>query len=69
MAQNTSDFENLSFNPFLVGESQFPDNNDPDGNFFNDSELVSFETPYMFDYETKQKLQDIKLMRIYAYYI
>ena len=57
---NSLDFENLSFNPFLFEESQFTDNNDPDGNFFNDNDLVSFETPFMFDYETKQKLQDIK---------
>ena len=33
----------------------------PDNNFFNDNELVNFETPYMFDEEIVENLKELTL--------
>ena len=37
------------------------DNNDPDNNFFNDTDLVNFDTPYMFGQEVNSQLQELTL--------
>ena len=58
---NIIDFEQISFNPIQVNDSLFNDNNDPDKNFFNDNDLVNFDTPYMFDNEVKNNLHDLTL--------
>ena len=58
MAHNNQCFEQISFNPFLAENVCFDDNNDPDNNFFNDTDLVNFETPYMFDNEVKNELRN-----------
>ena len=54
-----NNFENISFNPFFTENTIFTDNNDPDQNYFNDLNSENYDTPYIFQEETKDFLQEI----------
>ena len=53
-----NDFEQISFNPFSLNNSNFSDGNDPDQNYFNDETLKNFETNYFFQEDIKNTLAE-----------
>ena len=61
MAPNTlNSFENISFNPFSPEEKLLVDDNDPDQNFYNDTGIGNYETPYMYEDKVMSYLKDLK---------
>ena len=58
MGPHISDFEQMSFNPFSLNNTNLSDDIDPDLNYFNDESFKNFETNYYFPEEIKNTLYE-----------